>query len=394
VRTLKHYITIEDVATNPQTGISTGANLIVLDYVHEVKISNSVDSMTDTAEIILPKKGSYTTRNANGITIDTNNLISGTNIIFKPNAKVTISLGYDYNDGAGAIMNQIFVGYIVGVIPSTQVTIYCEDAMSLLKQCKNPSYSIDTKINISLSIILQGLLPTWAFFGASIANASLLGYRVLPGASVAWELQRLQDCGFAFNWSNNKLSAGFRYGLNVTDDPLVKLLASKKTLKYEWNIISADEGIYRRPTLITTSVYAVTTKNKKTVIGPVIVDSLGVHYPITQPITKVYPGMLSFPDATGYQINGNIERWEPNFNLDINTLADLAVQRYLKVNYEGMTGDVETFLQPTISAPSILGLVSDKVPEKNGTYLVKEVNTYFGVNGGRQSISLERRLSA
>ena len=80
--------------------------------------------------------------------------------------------------------------------------------------------------------------------------------------------------------------------------------------------------------------------------------------------------------------------------MDINTLADLAVQRYLKVNYEGMTGDVETFLQPTISAPSILGLVSDKVPEKNGTYLVKEVNTYFGVNGGRQSISLERRLSA
>jgi len=37
-------------------------------------------------------------------------------------------------------------------------------------------------------------------------------------------------------------------------------------------------------------------------------------------------------------------------------------------------------------------LNSYEYPERTGTYLIKSVNTTFGVDGGRQEIELERRI--
>jgi hypothetical protein len=78
------------------------------------------------------------------------------------------------------------------------------------------------------------------------------------------------------------------------------------------------------------------------------------------------------------------------------TIADLdrTCKQFLsEINYSGYYGSFNTFLEPTVTHGDRAIINSYKYPERNGTYLIKKVTTTVGVNGGRQNIELERRLS-
>ena len=63
-----------------------------------------------------------------------------------------------------------------------------------------------------------------------------------------------------------------------------------------------------------------------------------------------------------------------------------------QMNYTGYYGSFLTFLEPSVTPGDYAIIDSYKYPERKGTYLIKSVDTSFGIGGGRQKIELERRI--
>ena len=60
----------------------------------------------------------------------------------------------------------------------------------------------------------------------------------------------------------------------------------------------------------------------------------------------------------------------------------------LKIN--GWVGNFTTFLQPRVKHGDVVELIDSQVPDRNGKYYVKRVSTSFGMEGGRQTIELDK----
>ena len=54
--------------------------------------------------------------------------------------------------------------------------------------------------------------------------------------------------------------------------------------------------------------------------------------------------------------------------------------------YEGYSGRFTTFAEPKVEHGDRLNFVDVKFPERNGRYLIKDVETRFGINGGHRII--------
>lgn len=63
---------------------------------------------------------------------------------------------------------------------------------------------------------------------------------------------------------------------------------------------------------------------------------------------------------------------------------------YLK--YEGFRGSFTTFCMPHVKHGDTVQLIDGILPERNGTYLVKDIKYGAGFNGGRQTITLDIRV--
>jgi hypothetical protein len=75
---------------------------------------------------------------------------------------------------------------------------------------------------------------------------------------------------------------------------------------------------------------------------------------------------------------------------ELRTLATEALEKY---KYEGFRGSFTTFLQPVVRHGQAVKMIDPLIPDRNGVYLVKKVITSFGVDGGRQEITLDRKIS-
>ena len=62
-----------------------------------------------------------------------------------------------------------------------------------------------------------------------------------------------------------------------------------------------------------------------------------------------------------------------------------------KLKYTGYKGSFVTFGEPYVTHGDIVKLTSDKMPERDGNYLVKEVKRGLGIGGSRQEIFIEQK---
>ena len=83
------------------------------------------------------------------------------------------------------------------------------------------------------------------------------------------------------------------------------------------------------------------------------------------------------------------------FRMKESSFSDL-IQRakeYLpKFYYTGFRGSFTTFGLPVVTHGNAAILKSYKIPERNGTYLIKQVVTDFGLGGIRQKINIHLRI--
>jgi len=113
------------------------------DFVCDVEIKESVNTLTDTCVIKLPKK----------IKWNDNNIFFGADALIKHKAPIIIKLGYDNN------LVTVFKGYVRDIKRSIPVELHCEDEMFRLKL---PENSINKKHwdKVSLDDLLKYILPS------------------------------------------------------------------------------------------------------------------------------------------------------------------------------------------------------------------------------------------
>ena len=105
---------------------------LTFNYLTDVQIFSSWETLTDTAIIILPTKIDNT---------DDTPIRS----VIQPNDPVTIKLGYHPN------LTTRFVGFVSKVVPESPLKIMCEDTAFTLKQSTINNYS---KKNATLNDII------------------------------------------------------------------------------------------------------------------------------------------------------------------------------------------------------------------------------------------------
>lgn len=316
--------------TQVATGLNPNRNATVyFTIVNEVSAVKTFDNMTGTAKVILPRNLKYNNQN----------IYNDTNPLFLRGDKIKIECGYMPN------LDTIFEGYISRINNGTPTEILCEDGMFLLKQkiITNKTYA-----NVSLTTLLADTIGDTVPYNNITAQ---LGSVRINEASVGIILDKLrEEYGLFSFFVGNTLRVGLPF------------YAAKKTATFlfEKHIIESDLEYLR-------------TDDIKVKIKGTLVNGN----------TKIEK---EFGDK-----DGDLR----TFFLYDSTEAELKRICESKLNdykYEGYNGSFTTFLQPAVSHGDYAVIASYKNPERNGTYLIKSVETSCGVNGGRQIIELERKV--
>ncbi len=312
------------------------------DFLTEVEINSSLEELTDKAKLIIPKKLKYVRA---GQTVT--NIVSGDDPLFKRGSTVELWAGYDDE------LNKLFTGYVSDIIPRLPLEFFIQDEMFKLKQITVKDYS---EKNLTLKQLLTDILPGYKFNALDVN----LGWFRIKRSNVAAVLEHLKShYGLTCNFRDGTLYAGLRY---ITTDPL---LLNVQEFEFERNIIDDANLIYRREDDVFIKLKAISINDKNEKIEIEVGDTQGDQR------TMYFYG-LSMADLT--------------------TIAN---ENLTKLKYEGFFGSFETFLLPRVRSGDAVKMINKKLPEKDGVYLVKAVDTIYGAKGtgGRQTIHLDRKIA-
>lgn len=313
------------------------------DFVSEGTFSTSWRLFTDTGEITLPHKF----KKENKV------IFVGENNFFKKGDSVEIEAGYFPNK------EQIFEGYLSAIKPAIPVQLKFEDAAWLLKQ---------TNITVSFEKVTLSELLTKCL---SLAKEKAAGY-VLEG------LNKLKIEAIEANLGTFRIT-----NVNITQvlEELRKTYAlrsffrghtlyvglayygdgNKATFEFEKNIIEDDLEYLKEDDLVF-KVKAVSMLENNTKIETEVGDPNGEQRTITK------------------------------YNLTLTELKAAAEREVERLRYEGFRGKFKTFLEPIVRHGDEVEIIDPRTPEKNGVYLVEQVEYEIGINGYFQTIKLGAKI--
>lgn len=309
-------------------------DILTVPMLNEAVISRSFDVQTQTAKVILPRNLVYNNQS----------IYEGDNPLVKRGDKIELYGGYLPN------VDLLFSGYISKVNNNVPIELLCEDEMYLLKQTiiKNKTYT-----SVKLQKLLTDILPSSVKFEALDAQ---LGKIRINEASCGKILQVLRnDYGLYSYFKDSILYVGL---------PFQKELAQEQVFLFERQMIT--DGLDLK--------YLKKDDIKVQIKGVIIGDD--------NKKTEYVYGDLDGDLRTIFQYGGT--------KAQLDTKANSFLQQ---MNYTGYYGSFTTFLVPTVTPGDYAVIDSYKYPERKGTYLIKSVETTFGVNGGRQKIELERKIT-
>lgn len=322
------------------------------DYVTNLTIQSSWSTFTDTAVIILPNKF---IRNNQVI-------IAGTDNLFKRGDVVEINIGYFPK------LQRRFTGFLNMLRPESPLVLECEDPMWLLKQINLVSKQfINTTIKEVVDYATAGLDNLTIEFDDK--DASIGSFEVdnkgFVNAVTVFEVLKKQ----------------FGYNIYFQDGILqVRLLNSILSLdktahvmNTEFNIIE-DNLIFQRDDDVGMVIRFESKQKDNSVITLFGFKENGET-------------VISRTPKSG----GIVNSWKvPELSEDL--IRQLITRNIDKYIWEGFEGGFTTFLEPTIEHSDRIDYIDNRLPEKNGRYLIKTVVTSFGVDGGRQTVELRNKV--
>lgn len=323
----------------------------VFDFVNNVEIVSTWENITDTCTITVPKK-----LRVKKDGLFTSAITAGPDAMWRRNDPVKVYLGYDDNNDLR------FDGVITGVSPKLPLEFKCEDNMFLLKQQQITKYS---RASVSLPQMLADILPINPVTGKQYefeAEDIGLGKFLIEKCTVVevFDYLRKTPFGLSSYFQNGKLYVGFAYKISSINDIATGTL---KEFEFQRNIIDDQNLDYIRDDDVRLMVRVVNRDARNR-------------------ITESKYGDLLTGELRTIQV----------YNLsqaDVDKIGNEALQKY---KYEGFRGSFTTFLQPMVQHGEAIKLVDRMIPDRSGVYLVRQCVTNFGMNGGRQEITLDRKI--
>ena len=320
---------------------------ITFDFVHSIEIDSSYENLTDTCKIVIPRK----------LVFEGLDLFTGDNPIFKRGDKIEVSLGYVPN------ITKVFIGYIKTVGSNVPTVLECEDGMYQLKQytvnypskkalddviSKLKVHPATIPLKVKLDELLDFCLTPKGIEYEIVDNIDLGSFRAI-NATPAMILDKLKsEYGLYSYFKGDVLKVGFANDASVT---------SEASFKMEEVIINSDTLEWQRDEDVRIKCVAIS----------MFLDN-----------TKSEP--IEFGDPDGNQITIH------KYNMDAKSL-EFAAKEWIKENkYTGYRGEVETFGEPVMNHGDRAKITSDKLPERDGIYLIKKVKRIYGVNEGNHQI--------
>jgi hypothetical protein len=320
---------------------------ITFDFVHSIEIDSSYENLTDTCKIVIPRK----------LVFEGLDLFTGDNPIFKRGDKIEVSLGYVPN------ITKVFSGYIKTVGSNVPTVLECEDGMYQLKQ-----YTVNYPSKKALDEVISKLKVHPATIPLKVKLDELLDFCLTP-KDIKYEIVDNIDLG------------SFR-AINATPAMILD------KLKSEYGLYSYFKGDILK---VGFANDASVTSEAEFKMEEVIINSDTLEWQRAEDVRIKCVAISMFPDNTKSE---PIEFGDPDgnqitihkYNMDSKSL-EFAAKEWIKENkYTGYRGEVETFGEPVMNHGDRAKITSDKLPERDGIYLIKKVKRIYGVNEGNHQI--------
>lgn len=300
--------------------------------VVNVQVDSSWDTFTDTCKITVPRRLSWAGKN----------IATGTDPLIRKGDQVTVSLGYESRNDV------IFEGYVVSISTKIPVEITCEDKMWKLKQS---SFTKAYK-SVRLRTLLEDMLRGDFQFEAPTVE---LGPFRISNASPAQVLSELRDTYFLKSFfRDGKLYVGLAYWASL-----------QKTHKIYFDRHVPQDGnsldfVRKEDVKIKLKIVVIAKDNSK----------------------KEY----EYGDKDGE------ERTFHYYSITKAQADQYGKTEIERLRYDGYRGSLTIFGQPAVRHGDVVELRDPVYPERDGSYLVKSVNTSFGTDGYRQTLELDTKV--
>lgn len=196
------------------------AGKIEFSQVKSVEINQSIENLSDTAKIELPRAFKNALQNQKGFSIEQKNLLQ----LIKVGDSIEIQAGYN-----GKLHTE-FEGYISQIGADIPLTISCEDEMFRLK---NKPLINETFASISLKKLLEKIIPEYEIQALDMPLGKIMIERSTP-YKVLEELKKQYDIHFYFK--GKTLMAGFKtdfYSQEIHAFSFNKNFRKSNDLKYK-----------------------------------------------------------------------------------------------------------------------------------------------------------------
>ena len=334
---------------------SAGTNRkIDFDFVHSIEIETSYENLTDTCKITIPKK----------LTFEGADLFNGKNPIFQRGDSIEVQIGYVPN------ITTVFVGYIKNVGTNVPTVLECEDEMYLLKQW---TINYPSKVGLIERSKKGKLLKHPKIIPFSVKLDELLDYC-------------LSDHDIEYNIIDNIDLGQFRM-INATPAAALDKLKSEYGLYSYFKNKTDASGNVTRILHVGFANDASETFEAEFKMEQVVINSDTLEWQRAEDVRIQCSAISMFPDNTksdpiivgdpdGNQITIH------KYNMNESALR-FAAEQWIKENkYTGYRGEVETFGEPIMRHGDRAKITSTKLPERDGTFLIKKVKRVYSVDAG------------
>jgi hypothetical protein len=377
--------------------------LLNFDFLTKYEAGDSWRDMTNKGKLVIPKNLYFRDqfnrrRPLHGTNVNIGGFSSNAPLVLRGDS-VVMSVGYKYfakrNDQRETTsVSKIFTGYVSKVGSKIPIEIELEDNMWLLKQ--TPVDTMTFTKSQGLNSILQYLVgKTNAQFGTSLTTNALtettFGTFPIGNETCAQVLQRLQKTyGFESYFRVNELRCG-----SIIYIPSE---AQQRTFTFQVDIIDDDNIEYQRKDDITLSAIARNTIVEET--GKFTKDGIAKTKRVRlEVLVSLRGGKTTVKQInTGDKIAPNVEGERRTLfypgATTIAQLSQLAINELQKYYYDGLKGYFTTFALPFVRMGDDVTLIDNIMPERNGTYRVKEVDYSGSISEGfRQKIHLDFKIN-
>ncbi len=300
-------------------------------FVNSVSINSTVDQLTDSCTILLPRQLRYK--------------YTPVYELLAEGDQVKVELGYNNE------LETVFQGYIRTIRTyKTPAEIYCEDNMYLLKKIMIDAYSSDS---LDIKDFIEQFLP--ANIERNVVSANIGKWR-LPAQSLAQCLEDIKkDNSMSFFFKSGKFYGTLPSTLSNQDANGKRII-----FKYKWNYV--DDSISQND--VDTDKLQIVAKSFKT-------DGTKLE--------AKYPENIADPQV----------RTMYSEVTTIAALKEFAKNKHDSFKVSQISGSFRAFGWPVVRVMDVVEFRDDENTYRDKkAFTVKSVKRSFGMNGYRQEIEI------